>query len=196
MSNPAIYRHQIHRLSNACSADQEAFQSTATRLIKHQRRLSRLIELSFAGLNLDPQVRFVTAQVAVYMLSVSLRVYEQVGGRLRKATSDDINAATQRIQSVTGSLLPADAQFAERARQVEWRAQPNLLDEILWALFERDPSTEEEVNLPADVSALVYMTLWVCVEALDSNWTPPKGWQPEDGLADGEDPASFTPIAN
>jgi len=193
MSNPAILRPQVHRLAEACSADQEGFQSTATRLVKQQRRLSRFVEQSFAGLELEPQVRFVTAQVAVYMLSVSLRVYEQVGGRLRKATTDDINAATARIQTVIGDILPADAAFPARAKAVAWRAQPHLLDEILWALFERGNKKEEEVDLPPHISALVYMTLWACVEALDGNWTPAKAWSPDAGLIEGEDPSTWTP---
>lgn len=191
MSNPAISRPQVHRLSEACSADQDGFKSTATRLVKSQRRLSRFIEESFSGLEIDPQIRFVTAQVAVYMLSVSLRVYEQVGGRMRKVTTDDINAATARIQAVADQVLPADAGMPARARGVEWRAQPHLLDEILWALFERGNKREEEVDLPPDIAALVYMTLWVSIEAIDANWTPAKGWSPEDGLLDGESVDTF-----
>jgi hypothetical protein len=193
MSNPAILRPQVHRLSEECSADQEGFKSTATRLIKNQRRLSRFIEQSFAGLELEPQVGFVTAQVSVYMLSVSLRVFDKLGGRLRKVTTDDINAATARIQAVTDQVLPADDGLPARTRAIEWRAQPHLLDEILWALFERNSKKEEEVDLPSDISALVFMTLWVSIEALDANWTPPKGWSPDDGLLEGEDPEAFTP---
>jgi hypothetical protein len=192
MSNPAILRPQVHRLSEECSGDQQGFQSTATRLVKHQRRLSRFIEQSFVGIEVDPQVRFVSAQVAVYMLSVSLRVFEQVGGRMRKATTDDINAATARIQSVTDSLLPADAGFAFRARQIDWRTQPHLLDEILWALFNRSAEQKEEIDLPPDIAAMVYMILWACVEALDKNWTPSKDWIPAAGLLDGED-ADWSP---
>ena len=193
MSNPAILRPQVHRLAEACSAEAEAFQSTAMRLVKEQRRLSRFIEQSFATLDAKQELRFVVGQVSVYMLSVSLRVFEQVGGRMRKVTSDDISAATARIQAVADQLLPADGGFAARARAVEWRAQPNLLDEILWALFDRAEKQEGEMDLPTDISALVYMILWASVEALDANWTPPKGWSPESGLLPGEDLATWKP---
>ena len=178
------------------------------RLVKEQRRLSRFIEQSFATLDAKQELRFVVGQVSVYMLSVSLRVFEQVGGRMRKVTSDDISAATARIQAVADQLLPADGGFAARARAVEWRAQPNLLDEILWALFDRaenlflelldtgaysQQKQEGEMDLPTDISALVYMILWASVEALDANWTPPKGWSPESGLLPGEDLATWKP---
>ncbi|MEL6347794.1 MAG: hypothetical protein AAFV53_32110 [Myxococcota bacterium] len=193
MSNPAILRPQVHRLAEACSDEREAFQSTATRLIKQQRRLSRFIEQSFAGLNVDDQRKYVLSQMAVYMLSVSLRVFEQVGGRMRKVSTEDINAATARIQGVTDELMPADGAFAARARAIEWRAQPHLLDEILWALFDRPTSDPNEMDLPHDLSALVYMILWASVEALDANWTPARSWSPEAGLLDGEDPTTWTP---
>ena len=47
------------------------------------------------------------------------------------------------------------------------------LDEILWALFERDDKTDGEVDLETDKAALVYLMLWAAVEALDANWTAP-----------------------
>ena len=44
MSNLAIPRSQVHRLAEACSDAGDAFQPTATRLIRRQRRLSRFFE--------------------------------------------------------------------------------------------------------------------------------------------------------
>lgn len=193
MPNPAILRPQVHRLAEACSDEGEKFQSTATRLIKNQRRLSRFIESSFAGLNVDEQQKFVLSQMAVYMLSVSLRVFEQVGGRMRKVSTEDINAATARVQAAFDELMPADAEFSARARAVAWRAQPHLLDEILWALFDRPAQNASEIDLPPNLAALVYMMLWASVEALDNNWKPSRNWAPESGLLDGEDPATWTP---
>lgn len=169
--NPAIPRDQVHSLAEACSDEGEAFQSTATRLIKEQRRLSRYIEQNVQHLGPLP------AQVALYMLTVSMRVFEQVGGRMAKVSTRDIDAAAARIGQVTDDLLPADAGFGERAKAIEWRAQPHLLDEILWALYERgDDKKEGEVDLEHDQSALVYLVLWLAVESLDANWRAPKGY--------------------
>ncbi len=168
-SNPAIPREQVHRLAEACSDEGEAFQPTASRLIKEQRRLSKYIESNVQHLGPMP------AQVALYMLTVTLRIFEQTGGRMRKAGGRDLEAATARIQAVTDDLLPADQGFAERAKAVEWRAQPHILDEILWALYERDDDEkkEGEVDLEPQESALVYLVLWLAVEALDANWKAP-----------------------
>lgn len=171
-ANPAIPRDEVHRLAEACSDAGEAFQPTAARLLKEQRRLSRYIEQNVEHLGPMP------AQVALYMLTVCERIFEQVGGRMSKASGQDIEAAVARIQAVTDQLLPADASFNERAKAIEWRAQPHILDEILWALYERgeDEKKEGEIDLEPQQSALVYLVLWIAVEALDANWRPPKGY--------------------
>jgi len=190
MSNPAILRPQVHRLAEACSSEGEAFQSTANRLIKEQRRLSRFFEQNFAPMG--PMA----GQVSIYMLSVTIRIFDQTGGRLRKVTGRDLDAATAKIQAVTDSLLPADDGFAERARAVAWRAQPHILDEIMWALFERSTRKEGEVDLEVENSAMVYLMMWSAVEALDACWSPQKGWTPARGLLPGEDPETWQPPAD
>ncbi len=168
-ANPAIPRDRVHALAEACSDEGEAFQSTAARLIKQQRRLSKYIERNVEHLGPLP------AQVALYMLTVTMRIFEQTGGRMSKASGRDMDAAAARIAEITDSLLPADGGFAERAKAVEWRAQPHILDEILWALYERDDEDkrEGEVDLEDNQSALVYLVLWLAVEALDANWRAP-----------------------
>jgi hypothetical protein len=92
---------------------------------------------------------------------------------LSKVNSDDIHTATAKVQGAAADLFPADDSFVERAKGVDWRAQPHLLDEILWALFERDDKTEGEVDLEPEKAALVYLMLWAAIEALDANWTAP-----------------------
>jgi hypothetical protein len=168
MSNPAIDRDRVHSLAEACSDDGDSFQSTASRLIKRQRRLSRFFEQ-----NVGPMGPM-AAQVGLYMLSVSLRIFEQIGGRLDKVNGSDLSAATTKIQAVTDTLLPADDDFVARAKAIEWRAQPHLLDEILWALFEREDKNEGEVDLETDKAAMVYLMLWAAVESLDANWRSPE----------------------
>ncbi len=167
MPNTAINRDKVHALAEACSDQGEAFQPVATRLIKNQRRLSRFFEQNVG--EMGP----LASQVGLYMLSVSLRIFDQVGGRLSKVNGDDITAASAKVQGAAGELFPADATFHERAKAVEWRAQPHLLDEILWALFERDDKTEGEVDLEPEKAALVYLMLWAAIEALDANWKAP-----------------------
>ena len=168
MANTAINRDKVHTLAEACSDQGEAFQPVATRLIKHQRRLSRFFEQNVA--EMGPMA----SQVGLYMLSVSLRIFDQVGGRMGKVNSDDLNTATAKVQGAAASIFPADDKFEERAKAIDWRAQPHLLDEILWALFERDEKAEGEVDLEPDKAALVYLMLWAAVEALDANWKAPE----------------------
>ncbi len=81
MSNPAIPRDQVHALAEACSDQGEEFQSTAARLLKNNRRLSRFFEQ-----NVDP-MGAMSAQVGLYMLSVSLRIFDKIGGRLDRVDS-------------------------------------------------------------------------------------------------------------
>ena len=175
MPNPAITRAQVHELAEACSDAAEKFQSTATRLVKEQRRLSRFFEQNFADMGPMP------GQVSLYMLSVVLRIFEQMGGRMHKVAGRDIDEAVARIDAVAEQLLPPDRELNARAKAIEWRAQPHILDEVLWALYERDDDEkkEGETDLDPEQSALVYTLLWAAVEALDNNWTPPPGWDPE-----------------
>ncbi len=167
MSNPAIPRDQVHALAEACSDQGEEFQSTAARLLKNNRRLSRFFEQ-----NVDP-MGAMSAQVGLYMLSVSLRIFDKIGGRLDRVTGGQLNEATRKVNAAAEEVLPADGDFVARCKGIEWRAQPHLLDEILWALFERDELNDGEVDMEPDKAAMVYMMLWVAIEALDNNWQPP-----------------------
>ena len=70
------------------------------------------------------------------------------------------------------TLLPIDEDFPNRAKGIEGRAQPHLLDEILWALYERNEEDrkKEETMLDDNQSAMIYLMLWTSVEALDGKW--------------------------
>ena len=170
MANPSISRDCVHALAEACSEEGEAFQSVAARLMKSQRRLSRFFEQGAASLGKQE------AEVSLYMCSVCLRVFDQVGGRMYKVSGRDLEQASAKIGAIADSVLPADGLLPERVRQVEWRAQPHLLDEILWALYEKkDEDVQEgELDIPPEKAAVVFMAMWVAVEALDARWHAPK----------------------
>ena len=70
-------------------------------------------------------------------------------------------------------VLPFDGGFADRVRTIEDRAQPHILDEALWALFERDQKKDGEVDVAEQQGGLIFLMLWVAAEALDSAWRPP-----------------------
>lgn len=97
---------------------------------------------------------------------------------MRKVNGADIAAAQARVQAQVGALLPADKGLGARAKAIEGRAQPHLLDEVIWALYERDEDEQKEgeQELEHSTSALMYILLWTAVEALDGCWTPPKGF--------------------
>ena len=172
MPNPAIPRDVVHTLAEACGNDPTGHAPTASRLLKDQRRLSRFFEQNAAALGPVP------AQVALYMLSGCLRVFEQVGGRMSKVTHEDLDRAEAHIAARVDALLPADAGLAARAKAIEDRAQPHLLDEILWALYERGPEDQKEgeADIDPQQSAIIYLALWTAVEAIDMNWRPPAGY--------------------
>ena len=166
MPNPAIPREEVHAYSEACSDMGLEFQAIASRLLKEQSSLKNFVDKSFA--KIDP----LAGQIATYMLSVCIRVFEQKGGKLKKINQADISKAQKVVQRSVSSLLPADDEFHTRAKAIEDRAQNHLLDEVLWALYERDEMKEEEQALDAKQSALIYIMLWTAVEALDSKWRP------------------------
>jgi hypothetical protein len=168
MPNPAIPRDDVHRLAEACSDDPQAFESVAVRLSRAQRRVGRFVEANAQELGAQ------SAQIALYMTAVCLRIFEQSGGRMQKVNGRDLDQATARVSSAAPELYPVDDGFPARCKAIEWRAQPHLLDEVLWALFEKEEREEGEIDLEAEASALVYLTMWAVVEALDSRWSPPK----------------------
>lgn len=160
-----ISRDIVHKHSEACADMGDQFQSVAMRLSKHQRRLMKYLEEQFASI--DP----LAGQVAMYMASVCMRVFEQSGADLRKVTTQDIRTAEAKVKPFLSQILPANDGFSERAKGVE-RAQPHLMDEVLWALFDRaeEEETEDEMPLDPKQSAKIYLMLWVAVEALNSKW--------------------------
>jgi hypothetical protein len=170
MSNPAISRDVVHAYAEACSDEGDAFQPVAARLVKEQRRLSRFFEQ-----NAEP-LGMMNTQVAIYMLSVCMRVFDRVGGRMRKVNGADIKAAQAKVEGLLDAVMPADDGLCDRAKAVDSRAQPHLLDEVLWALYERedDQLKEGEQTVDPQVSALIYIMLWTAVEALDASWKAPK----------------------
>jgi hypothetical protein len=109
--------------------------------------------------------------VATYFVARIMRMFDLVGGRLKAATWEQIRDAQVRWGAAVPTMLPLDDQSHVRARMVLGRAQPHVLDEALLALFER-PVTEGEPDLDS-------WMIWVVIEALDANWTLPKGFQGE-----------------
>lgn len=170
MPNAHIPRDDVHRWSEEAGEEGQNFQGTATRLLRSQKRL-----LSFFNQNL-PATDAQTGQVATYLMAVVVRVFDRAGGRMDKVGARQINAAAAKINGVTDSVLPFDDGFPERVRAVEDRAQPHILDEALWALFERDDKKEGEVDVAPNEAGLVFLMLWLATEALDEAWHPPKGF--------------------
>lgn len=160
-----LSREVVHQHSEACSEMGEAFQSIAMRLTKEQKRLLKYLEEQFQ--KFDP----LAGQIAMYMATVCVRVFEETGTRLRKVNSEDIRAAEKYVGAYVSKLLPADDGFSERAKELE-RAQPHLMDEILWALYDRDEEEklQDEAVLNPKQSAQIYILLWVAVEALNTKW--------------------------
>lgn len=168
MPNPFVARPQVHEWSETIGEVPEDHRSAITRLIRDQRRLSRFVEenaKSMVG---------VTGGVSVYLIGVILRMFDLAGGRMRNVTWEDVRAAEQYVQGQVDQLLPVDKTLPERARKGV-RSQPHILDEALYALFERPPS-DGEAAMDDTEAFKVYLLLWVAIEALDKNWTPPKGF--------------------
>ncbi len=166
MTNPVIPRDRVHEYAEACSEMGMGFQPIATRLLKDQNRLKTFMEQNFT--EIDP----LAGQVALYMLSVCMRIFDQVGGRMKKVNGIDLKKAQKKVNAEVEKLLPLDKGFPDRAKEISWRSQPNVLDEILWALYERkdEEKKEEEAVLDDKQSAMIYLMLWTSVECLEGKW--------------------------
>jgi hypothetical protein len=173
MPKPYIPRPDVHAWSESIGDNQSDHEAALTRLLKEQRRLTRFLEENRESLT--PA----SAGVSVYLYGVLARIYDLAGGRLRSATWAQVRDAEQRVGAEVANLLPLDDGFAERVREVAWRAQPHILDEALMALFERDEQEEGEANLDDGESAKVFLLMWVANEVLDANWRPGPGFAGE-----------------
>lgn len=170
MSNTAIPRDHVHRLSEACADAGMSFQPAAKRALENQSRLVRF----FRG-NL-PQMAAQPGEVSLYLLAVIVRIFEQCGGKVERVAAPEIERATAKVHAAAkaAGLFPVTADFPARVRSVADRAQPHILDEALHALFEREERKDQEIEMDAEQSALVFLMLWAATEALDAAWRAPR----------------------
>lgn len=162
-STPIIPRDHVHSLSEACAADINYFQGVAKRLLDSQPRLVRFFRDNMSKMPGN------SGEVSLYLLAVILQIYTKTG-KIKKVTEQDVQAATVRIVASCKGFLPADADFPVKVRGIDWRAQPHILDEALYALFERTERKDVEVDIPLDQSGLMFMMLWAATEALNHAW--------------------------
>ncbi|MCB9760273.1 MAG: hypothetical protein H6739_10595 [Alphaproteobacteria bacterium] len=168
MPNPAISREDVHTLAEACSDAGDDFRPVATRLLREQKPLTNFLQENM------PVMKGNSGEVALYMFAVILRIFDQYGGRMGKVTRAEARASAQRVKAAVDQLRPFDDSLPERVRAIDWRAQPHILDEVLWALYEREEKQENEIDVPPEQSALVFLLMWAAVEALDARWRPPR----------------------
>lgn len=166
-TNPVLPREHVHLLSEQCAAEIARFQTVAKRLLDSQPRLVRFFRDNM------PDMPGQSGEVSLYLLAVILHIYTASGGKLGKVGDAEIRAATSRIVGQARGWLPGDASFPAKVRSVEGRRQPNVLDEALHALFEREEKRAEEVDIPSSQAALMFLMLWAATEALDDAWKAP-----------------------
>ena len=153
-----------------CSDLGEAFAAVALRIQGEQKTLLKHLEREFS--RIDPMA----GQVALYMTMVCVRVFEdggEAGSVLRRVNQTSIDEATRAVRAQQAAVLPIGEGFVERAKAAE-RSQPHLLDEVLWALYERDDDElrEQEADLSDVQKVQIYFMLWIAVEALNRKWRP------------------------
>jgi len=170
MPNAYLPRELVHLWSEAIGEDPEQHSTSLTRLLRDQRRLTR-----FIGENQESMAP-ATGGVCMYLFGVVARFFDLAGGRMRSATWAQVRQSQAKVQAAAMELLPYDEGFASRLRQVEWRAQPHILDETLMALFEKE-KRDDEVDVSDEEALKLFFLIWVAVEVLDGNWRPPKSWQ-------------------
>ena len=120
-----ISREDVHAYSEACSDMGMEFQSIATRLVKEQNRLKTFIDKEFV--QVDP----LAGQVALYMFTVCLRVFEQDGGKLKKVNGGDINTAFAKTQRALKNLCFLWMMIFQRER----RESNGVHNQIFWMKF-------------------------------------------------------------
>ncbi len=178
--NPFLSREWVHEHSEQIGNDVQSSRVAVHRLMRDNRRLAKFVEQNGA------QFEGANAQVCHWLVGVVARLFEVAGGRMKAATWEHVNAASERVAARVPTLLPIDDGFVARARAAD-RRQPHILDEALYALFERDEKDKEMPVGPTE-AVKIYLMMWVVTEVLDENWLPPKGFG-------GESVYAFTPVS-
>jgi hypothetical protein len=180
MPNPFIPRAQVHEWSERIGDDPTNHQTSLSRLLKEQRRLSKFIEENAESMQPG------TGMVANYLVGVIARMFDLAGGRLKSATWEQVREAEAKVGAAIPGLLPIGDGFTDRVRKVADRAQPHILDEAIFALFER-PKKQDEPDLADAEKAKILFLVWVAIEVLDANWRPPSTFS-------GESSYTFAPV--
>jgi len=163
---PLISRALIRQWVDDIDANKAGHKAALNLLLTRQRALSRYVATS-AG-----QIGVKSRRNVMFIQGVILRIFDLAGGKLTKGTTEAIAEAEQRVSQVVPELMPLDADFAARMRQVDWRAQPHLLDECVVSLF------ESEDLQPAQMAQLFFLA-WIVVEVADGCWRPSPDFEGE-----------------
>lgn len=166
MAQPSIPKDHVHALSEACARDINRFQVVAKRYLDDQPRLVRFFRDNM------PNMPEKSGEVSLYLLAVILHIFYQCG-KVGKVGEAEISKATRLIQGHAKGWLQGGVSIPEVVRAVEGRSQPGILDEALSALFERTERRAEEVDIPADQAARMFLMLWASTEAIQSVWRAP-----------------------
>ena len=167
MSNPIIPREDCTRWMDEIAANRVGNKLVIANVVRKQRGLGRWIKANSGTMGAKLGVR------AAYTMGVVGRLFELAGGSMTKSTSAQLVDAQERVGEVAAALFPADDGFAERLRDVPWRAQPHLLDELLAGLFD---DLDEDGPAP-EILAQMFLLVWVAVEVLDAAWTPDPAYE-------------------
>lgn len=162
---PVIPRQDVHGWLTDITDNRAAHRLAIASVVKRQRRLGKYIKNNAKGLGPKMGVSGAYAMAAVG------RVFELAGGRLVPCTAKQIKAAEARIAEVAVELFPPDEGFAERLHQVDWRAQPHILDEMLDEVLGGEDEEDEGARDPL-VLAQLFLLVWLAVEVLQDCWVP------------------------
>ena len=166
-ANPQIPRPVVHALSEECADIGPNFSAAAKRLLEDQARLVRFFRQNL------PAMEGQSGEVSMYLLAVIMRIFDRCGGKMGRISTSEIEAATKRILGEGKRILPFDEGFPARVREIEWRAQPHILDEALNALFEREERKSNEIAVDHNQAGRIFLMLWAATEALETGWRSP-----------------------
>jgi hypothetical protein len=167
MPNLYIPREQIHAWVEQIGENPANHKTVLTFLVRSQRRLAKYVDVNAKQLTVGSR------GTSLFLLGLIARCFDKAGGRTKTVSMKHMQDAEARINGVVVDLLPLDDGFAGRVRQVEWRAQPHILDECLMSLFD-DP------DLDSGEMAKMFFLMWVVIESFDSVWSPPAGFEGQD----------------
>jgi hypothetical protein len=105
-------------------------------------------------------------ELAIYMFLVVYRMFQEVHGKIKKISSEEIIECYEHNEGLMERLEGAHEKFLDRVANVQTSRQPYVVNYVVDALMEEDEG-EEAVALTEEQKGFLFLLLKTVIDVLD-----------------------------